>query len=380
MNENAPGSEKSGLGIRDRMVGTSEAINSIRTLTRKVAATKISVLIQGESGTGKDVVARLIHDLSPRRDGPFVPVNCAAIPEGLFESEMFGHERGSFTGAEKLRRGYFEQASGGTLFLDEVGDMPLAMQVKVLRALESGEYYRVGGTKSLQADVRIIAASNRDLRQAVSNGRFREDLYFRLRAIEIDIPPLRDRREDIPALADRFVDDFARENKIARPRIMESGYDAISRAEWPGNVRELKHFIGTILTLERDEPIDSSSVYKHLPGQMTNTNLPILAPVQRQNIDSDLLLQLILDMRREIAEIKEMISGALVMGTMPNQLPERLAYTETENHLEHPTLQDIERQQIRQVLSDTNGNRRRASEILGIGERTLYRKIKEFGL
>lgn len=373
-------SETANLAVRDRLIGRSEVIGEVRTLIRRVAPTKISVLITGQSGTGKEVVARLIHDLSPRREAQFVPVNCGAIPEGLFESEMFGHERGSFTGADRQRKGFFEQADGGTLFLDEVGEMPLEMQVKVLRALETGEYFRVGGNKSVKTDVRVLAATNRDLRAEVERGRFREDLYFRLRAVEINIPPLRERPEDIPPLVEHFADDFFRDNNIERVRILPSAMDALEQAEWRGNVRELRNFIGTLLTLERDEPIDDRAIRRHLP-QPTGTHLPVLAPVQRGTLDNELILQQLIDIRRDIQQMKETFTELLLLGRRREELPERVHYTTIDGEPPpRPTLEEVERDQIRQALIEQNGNRRKAADILGIGERTLYRKIKEYNL
>lgn len=366
--------------VLDRLSGVSDVMHEVRTLARKVAATKISVLITGESGTGKDVVARLIHDLSPRRDAPFVPVNCGAIPETLFESEMFGHERGSFTGAERQRKGYFEQADGGTLLLDEVGEMPLEMQVKVLRALETGTYYRVGGSKPVNTDVRLLAATNRDLHAAVDKGRFREDLYYRVRAVEITIPPLRERPEDIPPLVERFADEFFRENHIARQRILPGAMRLIRDQEWRGNVRELKHFIGTLLTLEHNGPVDEEAVRRHLPApRYSHRNLPVLAAPERESLDADLILQQLLDLRREVGQIRDILAELLMSGRFPG-LPERVSYQPVDEDAPRPTLEDIEREQIRLTLDEYNGNRRKAAKALGIGERTLYRKIKEYDL
>ncbi len=372
-----PDSVRSNIGVLDRLIGHSDAISRIRSLARQVAGTKISVLITGESGTGKDVVAHLIHDLSPRRDHEFVPVNCGAIPEGLFESEVFGHERGSFTGADKQRKGYFERADKGTLFLDEVGEMPLQMQVKVLRALESGEYFRVGGNRPLHANVRVIAATNRNLQQEVQRGHFREDLFFRLKAVAMEIPPLRDRTEDIPPLVERFAHEFARENGINKPRFLPDAMKALEAHEWKGNVRELKLFIGTLLTLENEGPIDGYTVRSHLGGpSLSPTNLPVLAPLQRETLDNELILQLLLDMRREMQDIKGMLARVLLM---PHALPEHINYSE-EGDDYRPTLDEIEKEQIRQALIEKGGNRRKAAKMLGIGERTLYRKIKEYNL
>jgi len=350
-------------------------------MIRRVAPSKISVIISGESGTGKEVVARMIHDLSPRRDARFVPVNCGAIPEGLFESEMFGHERGSFTGADRQRKGYFEVANGATLFLDEVGEMPLEMQVKVLRALESGEYFRVGGTTPQHSDVRVIAASNRDLAHDVERGRFREDLYFRLRGVELHIPPLRDRADDIPSLVEQFAEEFYRENQIDHIRILPDAMHEIQTATWRGNVRELRHFVTTLLTLEREGPIDSAAVRRHLPLPGSGLpHLPILAPAPRGDLDNQMILQQLMDLRRDVAQLKEMLVQVL-LGRQYPALPETVTYMDVEGESSpRPTLEQMERDQIRQTLHDNGGNRRKAAKALGIGERTLYRKIKEYNL
>ncbi|MDP8208516.1 MAG: sigma-54 dependent transcriptional regulator [Candidatus Electryonea clarkiae] len=376
-----PGKESPNLGVRDRLVGVSDSISKVRTFVRQVAPTKISVLISGGSGTGKEVVAKMIHDLSPRRDTMFVPVNCGAIPEGLFESEVFGHERGSFTGADRQRKGYFERADGGTLFLDEIGEMPLAMQVKVLRALEDGEYYRIGGTKPLRADVRIVAATNRDLAKEVEAGKFREDLYFRLRAVDIFLPPLNERKEDIPPLVNRFAEEFFRENQIPGTRILPEGMEEIQNWVWPGNVRELRHFVGTLLTLEHNSPIDSAAVRRHLPrSSISETTLPVLAPLPREGLDNGMVVQLLIDMRRDIQELKEMVARALLLAQYPTALPEHVSYREESEQPIRLTLEEIERDQIHQALKELDGNRRKAAQALGIGERTLYRKIKEYNL
>ncbi|MCB2213694.1 sigma-54 dependent transcriptional regulator [bacterium] len=374
--------QEANLAVRDRLIGASDAIEKIRVLARRIAGTKISVLIMGESGTGKDVVARMIHDLSTRRDAPFVPVNCGAIPETLFESEMFGHERGSFTGAEKQRKGFFEQADGGTLFLDEIGEMPLEMQAKILRALETGTYFRVGGSKAVKTDVRLLAATNRDLRHRVEHGHFREDLYYRIRAVEMNLPPLRDRPEDIPPLVDHFADDFFRDNNIPRQRILPRAMRAIVDHDWQGNVRELKHFIGTLLTLEYDGPIDEDAVHRHLPQPaFSQRNLPVLAAPERGSLDADLILQQLLDLRRDVGQIRDMLAQLLLWGRIPGQLPESVSYHPIDEEVpKRPTLDEIEREQIRLALEEFNGNRRKAAKSLGIGERTLYRKIKEYDL
>jgi two-component system nitrogen regulation response regulator NtrX len=256
-----------------KLTGEGPAIRQLQETIERVAPTQATVLITGENGTGKELVARAIHHLSPRNTRPLVEVNCAAIPEDLIESELFGHERGAFTGANERRRGRFDMANNGTLFLDEIGDMSLKTQAKILRILEEQRFERVGGTKTFQVDVRIIAATNKDLKQEIEEGWFREDLYYRLNVIPLNVPPLRERTEDIPSLVEDFLEEFARESSIAKKSVADDVISVLQRQPWPGNVRELKNFIERLVILVPDEVIE----LQHLPASVLESYDPVTA-------------------------------------------------------------------------------------------------------
>lgn len=309
------------------IVASSKAMEEVVRKIRLVAPTRLSVLITGESGTGKEVVARAIHALSPRKGRPFLPLNCAAIPESLLESELFGYEKGAFTGAAASRAGKMEAAEGGTLFLDEIGDIPLAIQAKLLRAIEQKEVTRVGGTAVLYVDVRIIAATNRDLKQRVAEKAFREDLYFRLNVFQIEVPPLRERREDIPKLAAAFLEEIGRENQTAPRRLSSAALTALLLYPWPGNVRELRNAMEAASLVARGETIEPHDLPPHIG-----------APTAPPSADKAIPLP-----------------------------PSR-------------TLEEIEREAIRAALAASGGNKTRAARALGIGLSTLHRKVKEYGL
>lgn len=348
-------------------IGHSEAAGSIRALAAQVAQSNISVLITGESGTGKEVVARMIHHLSSRAGKPMVTVNCGAIPEGIFESEVFGHERGSFTGADKQRKGYFETADGGTIFLDEIGEMPLSAQVKILRILETGEFMRVGGSASIKVNVRVVAATNRDIAEAAVRGQFRNDLYYRLKAVNIYVSPLRERREDIPLLTRYFIEDFCRRNKIAPPEITPGAMDILNNAYWEGNIRELKNFIESLVTLERGRTIDREIITRLIGPQERNAQyLPVVSSRSQGKMEMDFIYGALFELSREMRELKGMIAELL----------------RRDSHLEvkSATLNDLEREQITRTLEEFSSNRRMTARALGIGERTLYRKLKQYGL
>jgi DNA-binding NtrC family response regulator len=375
------------------LVGESAAMQQILLTIQQVAPTDISVLIFGESGTGKELVANAIHALSPRHDKPFVVVNAGAIPEGLIESELFGHEKGAFTGAIVSRKGYFEQADGGTIFLDEIGEMPLTAQVKLLRTLEGREYLRVGGSGARRVDVRVIAASNKELSKAVAAGEFRQDLFYRLNAVNIRIAPLRERPEDIPLLVKKFVNDFCERNRISFAGFTDAALTRLAHHTWPGNVRELKNFVETIIVIESGKRIDESAVLRHLPQQMQmHRHLPVPVNRQPEELEREFIYRALVDLKSEIAQLRELLVGRYISpfrrlksgigdaevisesGDLQNGDSQALPANDFKS------LDEMEKGLIFQALERTAGNKRKAAKLLRISERTLYRKIKEFDL
>ncbi len=349
------------------LLGNSDAMRTLRNLISQVAPTDISVLIHGESGTGKELVAKAIHELSPRRSRSLLFVNCGAIPQGIFESEIFGHERGSYTGADRQRLGYFEQADGGTLVLDEIGEMPLPVQVKLLRVLEQGEVMRVGSSRPIRVNVRIIAATHVDLEAAVGRGEFRQDLYYRLKSVTIYVPPLRERLDDIPLLAEHFIQLFCQRNQVPIPVLSPDAIQLLKDQYWSGNVRELRNVIETVLTLSGGANILKVDHFRpHLTSGVNATNLPVLINRAPEALDRELMLRTLLDLRREVSEVKSLLIAAI------SQVQNGMTASETTR------LRDLERDQILRVLEENNGNRRKTARDLGIGERTLYRKLKEY--
>jgi DNA-binding NtrC family response regulator len=365
------------------LVGESPQMRQVKAVIRQVAPTDITVLITGESGTGKELVAHALHDLSLRARFPMITVNCGAIPEGIFESEIFGHMRGAFTSADRTRKGYFEMANGGTVFLDEIGEMPLDAQAKILRVIEMGEFMKVGSSLPEKANVRVVAATNRDLTEAVSVGLFRQDLYFRLKAVNIYLPPVRERRDDIPLLVDLFLNQISRRHTIPRPQITSGAVALLKNAYWEGNVRELSNFLESLVILERGNALDETVVGRYL-GQSARSSayLPVHIPRgSAAGMDRDVLMTLLLDVRRDLDEIK---SYLFHRGGFPAPPPPSPFFTNGEVISEDvpavPTLDELEKDQIQKTLREARGNRRRAASTLGISERTLYRKIKEYGL
>ncbi|RPH94076.1 sigma-54-dependent Fis family transcriptional regulator [candidate division KSB1 bacterium] len=355
------------MGSIASLLGHSEAMHGLRALIHQVAPTDISVLIIGESGTGKELVARSIHELSPRHAKPILTVNCGAIPQGIFESEIFGHERGSYTGADRQRTGYFEQADGGSLVLDEIGEMPLEAQVKLLRILEQGEFMRVGSSRTMKVNVRIIAATNVDLSAAVTRGRFRQDLYYRLKAVTIIVPPLRERREDILLLATHFAEQFSKRNRLSAPTLSSAAVKILQDQYWSGNVRELRNVVETALTLERGVSVLTEEHFRpHIHTAINPSNLPVQINRPPEALERELLLRTLLDLRREVGEVKSLLVTAM------NQAQP------ASSDADSTRLKDLEREQILRVLEENNGNRRKTARDLGIGERTLYRKLKEY--
>ncbi|MBP8975881.1 MAG: sigma-54-dependent Fis family transcriptional regulator [Bacteroidetes bacterium] len=358
------------------IIGQSPEIQEIVDTLQQVAPTDIPVLITGESGTGKEVIAKAIHGASKRAQKEMVAVNCGAIPEGLIESELFGHEKGAFTSATETRKGYFEIADGGTIFLDEIGEMPLATQVKLLRVLESGEYMRVGSSITRRTDVRVIAATNKVLEYEVQQKRFREDLYFRLRSVNIHLPPLRERKEDIPLLVEHFVKEVTEKNQIRFEGFTDDATELLMNYDWPGNIRELKNVIESMLVLEGGKLLTANEVKKYLQNQFPNAerNLPVFTNKTVEQAERELIYRALIDLKSNIMEMRKLLEERLLPSNGNNKA---LAAPADEDVL---SLDEMERRMIQAALERHNGNRRLAANDLNISERTLYRKIKEFGL
>lgn len=397
---------------RTRIIGRSEAIKEVLERVAQYAPVHSTVLIEGESGTGKELIARAIHDLSPRSERPFIAVNGAALAESLLESELFGHEKGAFTGAASLRKGRFEIAAGGTLFLDEVGEMPSATQVKLLRVLEEREFMRVGGSTLIQADVRVIAATNRDLQAAVESGEFRRDLFYRLNVLRARIPPLREHREDIPLLIHHFVQEFCRENDRQFVGITDEAMAILQNYDWPGNVRELRNLVENMLVLTPGSKVRPQDIPADIYARAGPERLLPMIPEGEANGEAAgrrieaLLGYFYRDLkgelgtlRRENAEIRSLLetggrevawlravevepegSGEMAGDDADDAgAPEREAVEEPFFRVGMP-LEELERIAIERTLSEVNGNRSRAAKLLGIGERTLYRKLSQYRL
>jgi DNA-binding NtrC family response regulator len=361
------------------IIARSLEMQEIVDVIRQVAPTDITVLITGESGVGKEVIARAIHAASKRSKKQLVTVNCGAIPEGLIESELFGHEKGSFTSAVETRKGYFEIADGGTLLLDEIGEMPLATQVKLLRVLENGEFARVGSSITRKTDVRVIAATNKDLQYEVQHKRFRPDLYFRLRSVNITVPPLRERREDIPLLVEHFVKEFSAKNNITFEGFTDDATELLMGYHWPGNVRELKNAIESMLVLENGRRMTADDVRKYLKEYQPpvyERNLPVHVNKTVEQAERELIYRALVDLKGSILELRDLLmeqSKAVPAHAEHPQLPNA-------NGNGILTLDEMERRMIVSALERHKGNRRLAARDLNISERTLYRKIKEFGI
>ena len=386
--------QKSGI------VGESEEINQVLEMVSQVAGVDISVLINGESGTGKELVAKAIHTASMRSSKDLIIVNCGAIPEGIIESELFGHKKGAYTDASESRKGYFETANKGTIFLDEIGDMPLETQVKVLRVLETGEYMRVGDSISKKTDTRVIAATNKNLAKLVKEGKFRQDLYYRLKTVTINLPALRHRKNDIRLLVERFALQFSRTNKIKYKGFTPEAIKVIQKFDWPGNVRELRNFIESILILEKGERITAEIIEKQLQNEkmMEFSDNPALPVVVNQNPDQaerELILRQLLFLRQDIEELKLMLKQSdFSILNSPRNIDENFSNKIHDNEFggfEDKTLlkeqaigsfktTDLEKEMILRTLEHFNNNRRAAAKSLGMSERTLYRKINDYGI
>src|SRR6059036_3088520 len=372
------------------IIGESPAIQEVLVKIEQMAPVSATVLVEGESGTGKELVARAIHDLSPRRAKPFIAVNCAAIPETLLESELFGHEKGAFTGAAERRLGRFELANGGTIFLDEVGEMPPSTQVKLLRVLEERSFFRVGGTQPIQVDVRVIAASNKSVKDAVSLGTFRDDLFYRLNVLSIYLPPLRERRSDIPELVRTFIAEFAQTHDRQFKGITPEALQILVDADWPGNVRQLRNLIESMVVLAPEGEIRASDIPRDIRER--GRGLPVRVPAAIRDVagqELEFIFHSLVDLKLQIEELRRRIEerpqrvevievghGAPPLGAIDAEP----AATAEVLYRPGMTMADVERAAIEATLRETKGNRRKAAEILGIGERTLYRKIKEYAL
>jgi len=366
--------ENGGSGL----IGSSVPMVELIQIIKQVAPTDVTVLVTGESGVGKEVVANLIHLNSKRKDKPFVTVNCGAIPEGIIESELFGHEKGSFTGAIETRKGYFEAANNGTIFLDEIGELPLATQVKFLRILENGEYVKVGGTKTERVDVRVIAATNKNLEHQISINAFREDLYYRLRSINIFIPPLRDRKEDIKPLFDHFVKQFCGKNNINFKGISDDAVGYIVNYNWPGNIRQLKNFTESLITLNHGKIIELEDVLKQLnvPKPETTT-LPAVMYGFKERDERQLLFRALFEIKNDIMDLKQHIENIEQNGNIGSN-PENFVIEKEK--LADLTFEDFEQELLTFYWNKYHGNVNRIARKLKLSGRTLYRKFKEYGL
>jgi transcriptional regulator with PAS, ATPase and Fis domain len=401
------------LKIKQRfgIIGNSDSLARAIDIAVQVAPTDLSVLITGESGVGKEVLPQIIHQFSTRKHGTYIAVNCGAIPEGTIDSELFGHEKGSFTGAYESRKGYFEVADGGTIFLDEVAELPLSTQVRLLRVLETGEFIRVGSSKVIRSNVRVIAATNVEVGQAIQQGKFREDLFYRLCSVPIEVPPLRHRKEDIPLLFRKFAVDFADRNRMPAISLTEEAVEMLSNYRWPGNIRQLKNIAEQISIIEEKRLITPEVMRSYLPDYFQSKLPAVLDIVDQKTFASEreILYKILFDMRSDMNELKKYVHENMhknseegeVHATSSHVMPKFVHDVEpimaddkpirkydpgddiqdtqeiTEESL---SLADKEIEMIRKALEKHRGKRKYAAHELGISERTLYRKIKEFNI
>lgn len=408
------------------IIGNHAGLNRALEKALRVAATEIAVLVTGESGVGKENIPKIIHHFSPRKHGKYIAVNCGAIPEGTIDSELFGHEKGAFTGATATRSGYFEVADGGTIFLDEVGELPLPTQVRLLRVLENGEFFKVGSSRVQKTNVRIVAATNVDMQEAIAKEKFREDLYYRLSTVEIAIPPLRDRKEDIPLLFRKFAADFAEKYRMPPLRLDEHAQHALQQYRWSGNIRQLRNIAEQMSVLETEREIGPHVLRSYLPEQR---QLPSVVSKEKSGggdfaSEREILYKVLFDMRADLNDLKKLTHALIEEGSSaatmeknqglidkiygdetreaPKGLPiaatvdvatpdqeleiskvapsDKYDYAETAVEEEPLSLLDKEIEMIKHALSRSKGKRKKAAEELGISERTLYRKIKQYNL
>ena len=395
------------------IIGDSPFLNRAIDIAMQVAPTDLSVLITGESGTGKEIMPQIIHQLSSRKHGQYIAVNCGAIPEGTIDSELFGHEKGSFTGAHESRKGYFEVANGGTIFLDEVAELPLQTQVRLLRVLETGEYIKVGSSKVHKTNVRISAATNVNIPEAIKKGKFREDLYYRLNTVPIQMPALREREDDINLLFRKFASDFSEKYKMPSIKLNEKTQEILKKYFWPGNIRQLKNVTEQISIIENSRDIEPETLMKYLP-QDNKSTFPVLLKTEEQSGDfseREILYKVLFDMRKDITDLKQLVFNIIQNGESnstehenstslikkiynevpsyykpepsiqihTNELSERADENDEHEILEESlSLAGTEMELIKKALEKHKGKRKYAAKELGISERTLYRKIKEY--
>jgi transcriptional regulator with PAS, ATPase and Fis domain len=393
---------------RHGIIGTSPQLDHAINVARQVAPTDLSVLITGESGTGKEIFPQIIHHISSRKHGPYISVNCGAIPEGTIDSELFGHEKGAFTGAHEARKGYFEVVNGGTIFLDEVADLPLMTQVRLLRVLETGEFLRVGSSKMQKTNVRIVAATNVNMAEAIARGRFREDLYYRLNTVPIQIPPLRDRKGDVHLLFRKFAADFADRYRMPTVQLLPEARQLLEEYRWPGNIRQLKNVTEQISILEQQKEIGPETLLKYLPADQGGS-MPVLLREELRGggefNERELLYKVLFDMKKDLTDLKKVVANLMSGAPVSNldapvlesepfrrHVPELIETqpgvtlsTSTVRIDAHEVVADEplslvekEKELIRKAILKHKGKRREAAKELGISERTLYRKINEY--
>ncbi len=394
------------LSVKQRfgIIGNSEALNRALGVALRVAPTDLSVLVTGESGVGKEFFPQIIHAYSSRKHAKYIAVNCGAIPEGTIDSELFGHEKGAFTGANEARKGYFEEADGGTIFLDEVGELPLSTQVRLLRVLQSGEFLRVGSARVQKTNVRVVAATNNDLLRSIETGRFREDLYYRLNTVPIAVPALRERPEDIPLLFRKFAADVAVQYHMPAVTLDDGARQLLQNYYWRGNIRQLKNVAEQISALERNRTVTADILAGYLsPAQSPTHTMTVSGTASGGDFSTEreLLYKILFDMRSDINDLKRMLGELMhgaghtpaqpaqheVIGLLPSSVAARPAeedYTESEEVIDEPqreqTKAEMQREQILRALRNNNGRRRDAARELFMSERTLYRRIKELGI
>lgn len=401
------------------IIGNAPMLNRALEIAIQVAPTDISVLVTGESGTGKEIIPQIIHQLSARKHGPYIAVNCGAIPEGTIDSELFGHEKGSFTGAAGSRKGYFEVADGGTIFLDEVAELPLQTQVRLLRVLETGEFIRVGSSQVIKTNVRVVAATNENMQMAIKKGKFREDLFYRLSTVPIQLPPLRDRKDDIHLLFRKFASDFAEKYRMPAIKLESEAIEALSNYNWPGNVRQLKNITEHISIVEQNRLLDAHTLLSYLPPMQSNLPQVVNSESKSDFSEREILYKVLFDMKNDLNDLKALVmdmiknGGTMDLTDEKAELIDRIysdsgnvskllppgsdsSYVHPKTHVytdapqekidehveveESLSLEDREKELIAKALEKHQGKRKYAAQELGISERTLYRKIKEYNL